>query len=143
MTDPFNLTRFASAQEPVIDRVLAELTAGKKTSHWMWFVFPQFAGLGRSPMAKRYAIASLSEARAYLVHAVLGRRLVDCTELALAVAGRTAHEIFGSPDDMKFHSSMTLFDAVAPPRNVFAAALAKFFDGTRDAATLSLLGTAP
>lgn len=141
--DHFDLDRFIAAQAPVIDRVVAELAAGRKTSHWMWFVFPQIAGLGRSAMAQRYAISSLDEARAYLAHGVLGPRLVRCTALVNAVAGRSAHEIFGSPDDMKFRSSMTLFDAASPPRNVFAAALDKYFAGVRDAATLNLIGTAP
>lgn len=140
---PFDLDRFVEAQAPVIDRVMAELTAGQKTSHWMWFVFPQIAGLGRSAMAQRYAISSLDEARAYLAHAVLAPRLVRCTELVNAVVGRTAHDVFGSPDDLKFHSSMTLFDAVAPPGNVFAAALDKYFGGARDAATLNLIRTVP
>src|SRR5580692_6153851 len=110
--DAFDLERFVTAQAPVIDRVRAELRAGSKRSHWMWFVFPQIAGLGSSAMAQRYAIASLDEAGAYLAHPVLGPRLRDCTALALDVAGRTAHQIFGNPDDLKFHSSLTLFAAV-------------------------------
>ncbi len=100
-----------------MDAVLRELAAGRKTSHWMWFVFPQIAGLGRSEMAQRYAIASREEAVAYLAHPILGPRLLECTSLVLGVEGRTAHDIFGSPDDMKFHSSLTLFDAVSADDN--------------------------
>ena len=139
-SDHFDPERFVAAQAAVFERVTAELAAGAKRSHWMWFVFPQIAGLGRSANAQRYAIASRAEAQAYLAHPVLGPRLVRCTELVNAVTSRTAHDIFGSPDDMKLHSSLTLFDAVSPPGNVFAAALDKFFSGTRDAATLRLLG---
>ena len=126
-----------------MDAVLRELAAGRKTSHWMWFVFPQIAGLGRSEMARRYAIISRDEAVAYLADPVLGPRLVQCTALVIAVDGRSAHDIFRSPDDMKFHSSMTLFDAVSPAANIFSSALAKYFGGKRDAATLTLLGPAP
>src|ERR1700710_3102293 len=111
--DPFDLQRFIGAQAPAIERVRAELRDGRKRSHWMWFVFPQISGLGSSAMAVRYAIASPDEARAYLAHPVLGARLRDCTQMVLDVEGRDVHRIFGSPDDMKFHSSMTLFDAVA------------------------------
>lgn len=143
MPAPFDLERFVAAQSSVMGEVLRELSAGRKTSHWMWFVFPQITGLGRSPMAQRYAISSRDEAVAYLAHPVLGPRLVQCTALVLAVEGSSAHDIFGSPDDMKFHSSMTLFDAVSPADNIFSSALAKFFAGKRDAATLTLLGPAP
>ncbi len=136
MDDPFGLQRFVDAQAPVIERVRAELRDGRKRSHWMWFVFPQIAGLGSSAMAARYAIASLDEARAYLAHPVLGARLREMTQLVLAVEGRDVHRIFGSPDDMKFHSSMTLFDAMAAG-DVFDAALAKYFGGARDAGTLA------
>ena len=138
--DPFDLERFADAQAPAIDRVRAELRAGRKRSHWMWFVFPQIAGLGSSAMAVRYAIGSPAEARAYLAHAVLGARLRECAQLVLAVEGRTAHQIFGSPDDLKFHSSMTLFATAADGAGVFDAALEKYFGGQRDAATLAKLG---
>ena len=138
---PFDLDRFVTAQKPVIDRAISELAAGRKTSHWMWFVFPQIAGLGRSDMARRYAILSRAEAVAYLEDPILGQRLVQCTELVSALTDKRAHDIFGAPDDMKFQSSMTLFDAVSPPANIFAAALTKFFAGARDAATLDLLGT--
>lgn len=142
MSAPFHLDRFVAAQAPVMDAVLRELTAGRKTSHWMWFVFPQIAGLGRSEMAQRYAIASREEAVAYLAHPILGPRLVQCNALVLGVEGRSAHDIFGSPDDLKLHSSLTLFDAVSPADNIFSSALAKYFGGMRHAATLKLLGSA-
>ncbi len=132
---PFDLRRFVEAQAPVWPHVLSELRAGRKQSHWMWFVFPQIAGLGHSTMAQHFAIASRAEARAYLDHAVLGPRLLEVTRLVLSVEGRSAHEVFGSPDDLKFRSSMTLFDAVSP-NDIFAAALRKYFNGARDAATL-------
>jgi uncharacterized protein (DUF1810 family) len=118
--------------------VLGELTAGRKQSHWMWFVFPQIAGLGHSPMAQHYAIHTVNEARLYLAHELLGPRLIETTRLVLAVEDRSLHDIFGSPDDLKFRSSMTLFDAVAP-NDIFAAALGKYFNGERDAATLAKL----
>lgn len=141
--DPFELARFVAAQAPVIARVREELAAGDKRSHWMWFVFPQWHGLGRSAMAARYAIGSLAEARAYLAHPMLGLRLAECTRLVLGVTGRDAHQIFGSPDDLKFCSSMTLFDHVAAATDgqasVFARALAQFFGGRRDARTLAAL----
>lgn len=137
--DPFDLDRFVVAQDPVIDRVRDELRRGSKTSHWMWFVFPQIAGLGTSFMAQRYAIASLDEARAYLDHPILGPRLVECVDLVLAVEGRSAHAIFGSPDDMKLRSSLTLF-AQAGGGDVFQATLGRFFDGKADQATLDRLG---
>ena len=135
----FDLQRFVDAQAPVIDRVRKELTSGHKRSHWMWFVFPQFAGLGRSAMAQRYAITSLAEARAYLAHPILGPRLKECTGLALNIANQSAESIFARPDDLKFHSSMTLFAHVAPPESLFAAALEKFFASQRDSATMRLL----
>jgi uncharacterized protein (DUF1810 family) len=134
-----NLSRFVEAQGPVIAAARAELGAGEKRSHWMWFLFPQIAGLGRSPMAQHYAIASLAEARAYLDHPVLGARLRELTGLVLAIEDKTAHEIFGSPDDIKFRSSMTLFDKVSPD-DVFTAALGKYFAGTRDPLTQKKLG---
>ncbi len=137
--DPFDLERFVVAQAPVIDEVEAELAAGRKTSHWMWFVFPQIAGLGFSAMSQRYAIGGVDEARAYLDHPVLGRRLRRLTGVVNGQDGRTAHQIFGSPDDLKFRSTMTLFDAVAPGGD-FRTALDKFFDGDGDEATLRLLG---
>ena len=137
--DPHDLARFVQAQEPVLAQVLAELQAGEKRSHWMWFVFPQVAGLGHSAMARHYAIASLAEARAYLAHPLLGDRLRRCTALVNAVPGRTIHAILGSPDDLKFHSSMTLFAAASPDEAAFAAALDRHFGGERDAATLARL----
>ncbi|HVI34486.1 DUF1810 domain-containing protein [Phenylobacterium sp.] len=139
MSDPFDLQRFVDAQAGAYDRALAELRAGDKRSHWMWFVFPQLAGLGFSAMAQRYAISGLDEARAYLSHAVLGPRLLACTDAVLAVQGRSAHEIFGSPDDMKFRSSMTLFRAAAPDEPRFGEALARYYGGAADARTLALL----
>jgi len=137
-SDPFDLQRFVDAQESAIARVREELRAGRKRSHWIWFVFPQIAGLGFSAMAQTYAIASLDEAKAYLAHPVLGPRLRECTQLVLAVDGKTAHAIFGSPDDLKFRSCVTLFDAVAP-NDVFGEALAKYFEGKADPATLDKL----
>ena len=138
MTGPFDLERFVRAQEPVFRAVLTELGQGRKQSHWMWFVFPQIAGLGFSAMSQRYAIGSRAEAKAYLAHPVLGPRLVECTRLVLAVQGRTINAIFGAPDDAKFRSSMTLFGAVSDDP-VFDEALAKYFAGERDGATLEIL----
>jgi uncharacterized protein (DUF1810 family) len=135
----FDLQRFVDAQAPLYSQVTAELAAGEKRSHWMWFVFPQLKGLGRSAMAERYGIAGAGEARAYLAHALLGPRLVECTRLVLAVRGRTALEILGAPDDVKFRSSMTLFDRVAPEQREFAEALHQYFDGRPDERTLALL----
>jgi uncharacterized protein (DUF1810 family) len=135
MDDPHNLHRFVQAQERVFERVRAELEGGMKRSHWMWFIFPQIRGLGSSPMAQMYAIASLGEAKAYLQHPVLGARLRECVRLVNAVEGRTRHEIFGSPDDMKFHSSMTLFALADPSEPIFVAALKKYCDGAYDSAT--------
>jgi uncharacterized protein (DUF1810 family) len=138
MTDPFDLMRFVRAQDPVYRDIQAELTRGQKQSHWMWFVFPQVAGLGFSAMSQRYAIASRAEAKAYLAHPILGPRLVECTRLLLAVEGRTINAILGAPDDAKFRSSMTLFDAVSE-EPVFDEALARYFSGERDGATLAIL----
>ena len=129
MADAYDLGRFVAAQEGVYGRALAELQAGAKRSHWMWFIFPQIAGLGASAMAQRYAIGSLAEARAYLAHPILGERLRACTAAVNAVAGRSAHAIFGAPDDVKFRSSLTLFAAAAPDEPLFAEALARFFGG--------------
>ena len=130
-----NLERFVEAQAPVYDKALAELKAGRKQSHWMWFVFPQIAGLGNSPMAQHYAIQNLTEAGAYLAHPLLGTRLRECTQAVVDAKGRTAHEIFGSPDDLKFRSSLTLFD-LASPHDIFRAALAKYFSDEADPLTL-------
>ena len=138
MTDPFDLRRFVDAQAPVYQRVLAELRQGQKQSHWMWFIFPQLAGLGHSPMARRFAIASREEAVAYLEHDILGPRLRECTALVNAVEGRTIREILGSPDDLKFCSSMTLFGAVSSDPE-FADSIQKFYSGTPDRRTLELL----
>ncbi|QAU47379.1 DUF1810 domain-containing protein [Bradyrhizobium guangzhouense] len=138
MTDPFDLERFLRAQDPVFRAVLTELGQGRKQSHWMWFVFPQIAGLGFSAMSQRYAISSRAEAKAYLAHPVLGPRLVECTRLVLAVQGQTINAILGAPDDAKFRSSMTLFDAVSDDP-VFNEALARYFAGKRDDATLEIL----
>jgi uncharacterized protein (DUF1810 family) len=135
----FDLSRFLDAQAPVIEGAMEELRRGRKTSHWMWFVFPQIAGLGRSSIAQFYAIGSLDEAKAFARHPVLGPRLMHCTQLVNAVAGRSAHEIFGSPDDVKFRSSMTLFERAADDPRPFAEAIDRFFDGTRDEATLNRL----
>jgi uncharacterized protein (DUF1810 family) len=140
MTHGFDLERFVTAQAPLMPQVLRELGAGQKRSHWMWFVFPQLAGLGHSPMSRRYAIASLDEARAYLAHPVLGPRLMDCTRLVNAVEGRSLHQIFGSPDDIKFHSSMTLFGRAEAAGGLFRAALDRYSDGAEDPRTVALLG---
>lgn len=134
--DPHDLQRFVDAQNPVFAQVCAELRRGRKTGHWMWFVFPQLRGLGFSAMANRYAIASRAEAAAYLDHPVLGPRLRLCTRLVTEVQGRTIGEIFGHPDDLKFRSSMTLFDKAAPEEPLFCTALDKYCGGTSDPATL-------
>jgi uncharacterized protein (DUF1810 family) len=139
MDDPFELHRFIDAQEADYARALAEVRAGKKRSHWMWYIFPQIAGLGSSPMSQRYAIGSLDEARAYLAHPLLGPRLMQFMDALLALEGRSAHDIFGSPDDMKLQSCATLFAEAAPPGNVFDKVLAKYFAGERDARTIGLL----
>ncbi|KYG99875.1 DUF1810 domain-containing protein [Bradyrhizobium sp. DOA1] len=138
MTDPFDLDRFVRAQDPVYRDVQDELARGRKQTHWMWFIFPQVAGLGLSAMSQRYAIGSRAEARAYLAHPVLGGRLTECTRLVLAVQGRTINAILGAPDDAKFRSSMTLFGA-ASDEPLFDQALARYFAGERDAATLDIL----
>jgi uncharacterized protein (DUF1810 family) len=139
MDDTHDLQRFVSAQEPVFAQVCRELAAGEKRSHWMWFIFPQIAGLGHSMTAKRFAIASQDEARAYLAHPLLGPRLRQCVELVNRVAGRSAHDIFGSPDDVKFRSSMTLFAKAAPEAAIFVAALQKYYGGAADPSTLAKL----
>jgi uncharacterized protein (DUF1810 family) len=139
MNDPYDLQRFLDAQEPVIARAMDELKQGRKRSHWIWFVFPQIAGLGHSPMAQRYAISSLDEAESYMRHPVLGRRLEDCVRLVNQVEGRAIADILGYPDDLKFRSSMTLFARAAPDNPVFAEALRKYFGGLGDPATLNRL----
>jgi uncharacterized protein (DUF1810 family) len=137
--DPHDLQRFVDAQAPIYDTVRAELRQGRKLSHWMWFIFPQIAGLGRSATSMRYAISSLAEAEAYLNHPVLGPRLRECTRLVMLVEGRSAHEILGSPDDMKFHSCLTLFAKAASEDSLFRDALEKYFDGAEDPMTLERL----
>ena len=139
LPDPFDLARFEQAQAPVFAQAIAELRAGRKRSHWMWFVFPQFRGLGSSSMSQRFAIRSLDEARAYLAHPVLGPRLRECTSAVIDVEGRSAHDIFGSPDDLKLRSCATLFAAVSPAGSEWARLLDKYFDGQPDHATLELL----
>ena len=139
MVDAFNLQRFLDAQAPVYEHARRELEAGRKESHWMWFVFPQIAGLGQSPMSIRFAIASLGEAKAYLAHPVLGARLRECARLTLDVEGKSAREIFGSIDEIKFRSSMTLFVHAALDEDVFQRCLDKYFSGDPDPATLARL----
>jgi uncharacterized protein (DUF1810 family) len=138
MPDFFELNRFVRAQEPVYATVLHELDTGRKATHWMWFIFPQLRGLGSSPTAQHYAIDGMPEARAFLAHPVLGQRLRECTELVLRIRGRSIADIFGFPDDRKFHSSMTLF-AAAGDAAIFARALTQFFDAAPDPQTVSLL----
>ena len=140
MSSSFELERFVIAQDAVLPQVRQELRAGCKRSHWMWFVFPQLAGLGQSAMAQRYAIAGLDEARAYMAHPALGPRLVECANLVNQAEGRSVQQIFGSPDDMKFHSSMTLFSLAQPHEPGFRQALERCFGGAADQATMALLG---
>jgi len=140
MNDPFNLARFVEAQAAVYPQVRAELRAGEKRSHWIWFVFPQIKGLGHSPTAVHFSIDSLEEAAAFARHPVLGPRLVECTQLVNRVDGRTIGQIFGFPDELKFRSSMTLFARVVQGPSVFAIALKKYFDGNPDQRTVELLG---
>ena len=141
-SDPFDLIRFVQAQDDRYDHALAEIRAGRKRSHWMWYIFPQIDGLGFSAMSQRYSIKSIAEAKAYLSHPVLAKRLVECCEAALAVEGRSAREIFGSPDDMKLRSCATLFEVVASPDSVFGRLIEKYYGGERDSATLRLLDAA-
>ncbi|MES2152270.1 MAG: DUF1810 domain-containing protein [Pseudomonadota bacterium] len=139
MDDQFDLDRFILAQAPLYEAVLSELRAGHKRSHWIWFVFPQLAGLGRSATARHYALASLAEAQAYLAHPLLGMRLLECSALVLATSGRTIEQIFPEPDYLKLRSSMTLFGRADPGEPLFQACLDKYFGGIPDAATLALL----
>ena len=139
MNDPYDLQRFVDAQDGVFEQACDELREGHKSSHWMWFVFPQLRDLGRSAMAIKFGIASREEARAYLAHPLLGPRLKECTQLATRIDGRSAHEVFGSPDDLKFRSCMTLFQCAAPDDAIFGDALQKYFAGVADARTLELL----
>jgi len=140
MDDPFNLDRFLAAQASVLPQVLAELGAGSKRSHWIWFIFPQMKGLGHSPQSEYYGIGSLAEAAAYARHPLLGPRLDECTRLVNQVKGKTIDRILGYPDDLKFRSSMTLFARAAPENPVFAEALTKYFGDRPDPVTLELLG---
>jgi uncharacterized protein (DUF1810 family) len=137
--DPYDLQRFVEAQAAVYEQACMELRAGRKQSHWMWFVFPQIRGLGSSPTAVRYAISSLDEARAYLQHHLLGSRLRECTGIVVDVQGKTVEEIFGYPDDLKFHSSMTLFASAEPGEETFVKALDKYFAGKKDKGTTERL----
>jgi len=139
MNDQYDLQRFVDAQEPLYASVCEELRSGRKRSHWMWFVFPQSKGLGHSAMAEKYAISSLEEARAYLEHPVLGARLRECTQLVADIEGRSIDEILGSPDNMKFQSSMTLFSQATPNNQVFNDCLRKYFAGEPDRSTLARL----
>lgn len=139
MNDPFDLARFVEAQQRDYQQALDELRAGAKRSHWMWYVFPQLRGLGRSEMAEHYGISGIDEARAYLAHPLLGPRLEDCARALLSHRGRSARQIMGSPDDLKLRSSMTLFQAVAPQQPLFAEVLQAFYEGEQDAATLQRL----
>ncbi|MSO20841.1 MAG: DUF1810 domain-containing protein [Acidobacteria bacterium] len=142
-SDPFDLQRFVAAQAAVYAQVIAELRAGRKRTHWMWFIFPQLRGLGSSPTALHYAISSIEESRAYLAHPILGPRLIECTQLVTSIAGRsssdTIDEIFGYPDNLKFHSCMTLFANAAPDNGDFQQALQKYFGGKLDHLTIDRL----
>ena len=139
MDDRFQLQRFVDAQQPVYAAVLSELRSGRKRSHWMWFIFPQVAGLGHSATSQMFAVSSLAEAAAYLAHPTLGPRLRECAALVAGIDGRSIDEIFGHPDDLKFHSSMTLFASAAPREPIFAACLQKYFGARLDPQTLARL----
>ena len=141
--DPFDLNRFVQVQAGKYAQAIAEIRSGRKRSHWMWYIFPQFDGLGYSTMSRHYSIKSRAEAEAYLRHPVLSPRLLECCEAVLAVEGRSAQEIFGSPDEMKLRSCATLFACVSPTGSVFARLLDKYFQGERDARTLQLMGNQP
>ena len=138
--DPYLLSRFVLAQEDDFEQALSEIRGGKKRTHWMWYIFPQIDGLGFSSTARYYAIQNIEEAKAYLDHPILGPRLLECAEAAAGVEGRSATEIFGSPDDLKLRSCATLFACVSPPSSVFERLLEKFYGGERDQKTLQLLG---
>jgi uncharacterized protein (DUF1810 family) len=138
-SDPHNLQRFVDAQHPIYGQVRDELQAGQKETHWMWFIFPQIKGLGSSPTARKYAITGIEEARAFLDHPLLGFRLRECTQLVNGIVGRSIEDIFGYPDHLKFHSSMTLFAHVVTADEVFAIALDKYFNGKDDCKTLEQL----
>ncbi len=141
--DPYDLNRFVQAQEETYEQALSEVRRGRKRSHWMWFIFPQFAGLGFSSTSVHYSIKSVAEAEAYLEHPVLGPRLIRCVEATLALERLTAHQVFGTPDDLKLRSCATLFAHVSPPGSVFERLLQKYFSGQRDEATLELIAAAP
>jgi uncharacterized protein (DUF1810 family) len=143
MSDPYNLQRFVDAQRSIYENVRLELCRGSKRSHWMWFIFPQFRGLGRSNMAQLFAISSPEEAAAYLEHPVLGSRLRECSRLVAAIDGRSIEDIFGYPDYLKFRSSMTLFAQVAADNEIFNNCLRKYFNGEPDPATLAQLSSQP
>ena len=138
--DPYDLNRFLRAQEIDYEQVVSEIRSGRKRSHWMWYVFPQVDGLGFSSLSKLYSIKSLGEARAYLAHPVLGPRLLECAEAVVSIEGRSAAEVFGSPDDLKLRSCATLFACVSPSGSVFDRLLGKYYRGLRDGKTLQLLG---
>ncbi|MGB2629012.1 MAG: DUF1810 domain-containing protein [Candidatus Acidiferrum sp.] len=142
-TDPYSLGRFLDAQNSCYQEVCKELRKGYKSSHWMWFIFPQWKGLGQSSIASRYAIASIHETKAFLAHPILGARLIECTQLVNDVEGRTVEQIFGYPDDLKFRSSMTLFANVETGNRIFLTALAKYFGGEPDPRTIELLQRNP
>jgi uncharacterized protein (DUF1810 family) len=141
--DPYNLNRFLIAQEHDCERALSEIRSGHKRTHWMWYIFPQIDGLAFSSTSQHYSIKSIEEAKAYLAHPVLGPRLLECAEAAVGVAGRSAAEIFGSPDDLKLRSCATLFACVSPPGSVFDRLLEKYYGGRRDDKSLRLLGNEP
>jgi uncharacterized protein (DUF1810 family) len=139
MNDPYDLQRFVNAQNSVFEQVCAELRQGRKRTHWMWFIFPQIKGLGSSPMAIEFAISSLQEAEAYVRHPILGPRLRECSRLVTLVEGRSIHQIFGHPDNLKFHSSMTLFASTTGENQIFKDALQKYFGGEPDRRTVERL----
>lgn len=141
--DPYDLNRFVQAQEETYEQALSEVRRGRKRTHWMWFILPQFAGLGFSSTSVHYSIKSVAEAEAYLEHPVLGPRLIRCVEATLALEGLTAHQVFGTPDDLKLRSCATLFAHVSPRGSVFERLLQKYFSGQRDEATLELIAAAP
>jgi uncharacterized protein (DUF1810 family) len=143
VADPYSLDRFVEAQADVYEQALAEIRAGRKRSHWMWYIFPQLAGLGSSPMSVRYAIRDRHEAAAFLAHPILGPRLLECTEAVLQIEDRSALEIFGSPDDLKLRSCATLFAAVSPDRSVFHRLIDKYFDGRHDPRTIQRMASVP
>ena len=141
--DPHDLARFLRAQEEIYAQAFSEITSGQKRSHWMWYIFPQFHGLGFSPTAKRYAIKTVEEARAYLDHPVLGPRLLECAEAVVGIEGRSAKEIFGSPDNLKLRSCATLFSLVLPKGSVFDHLIDKYYQGKGDGKTYELVGVVP